>query len=138
MIRRLLCRINLATAWAAAVAVIISVSTISARAEDDEASRRRITVSVLRIFLDREPTEAEIGADMGWHSCIEHAADLFAPQPEPATTVADAAIASCSSEAMRYMTTFKLAYHKDFGETDKPALIARVMAFRAAKQGARK
>jgi hypothetical protein len=63
------------------------------------------------------------------------AVDLFAPQAEPARTVADAAMTACSTEGAQYMIAFGLSHTESLEGTTRPRLIARVMAIRAARTG---
>jgi uncharacterized protein YecT (DUF1311 family) len=83
---------------------------------------------------------AEVEAQDAWEICTETAVDRFADQPEPARTVAEAAMATCTTEKIKYMlaTGMNPAYSSAVEQATMPQLLARVMAVRAARSKLRK
>jgi uncharacterized protein YecT (DUF1311 family) len=93
---------------------------------------------------------ASIEAHYAWDTCTETAVDKFADQPEPAETVATAAVASCLSEKILLaQESIKDPIMQRVGATlgdmeqsiensSRPSLLARVMAIRAARAKLRK
>jgi hypothetical protein len=76
---------------------------------------------------------AEVEAQAAWDGCTEAAVDHFADQPEPARTVAEAAMAACVAEEGKYMIATGIRYPASIEEATMPKLLARVMAIRAAR-----
>ena len=82
--------------------------------------------------------------------CAEEAVDKFADQPEPARTVAEAAMATCTPEETKYLLEsgkdstqtgageFALSHPEALEQATMPQLLARVMAVRAARAKLRK
>jgi hypothetical protein len=79
---------------------------------------------------------------VAWSDCTEGAVDRVADQPEPARTVAEAAIAACWPEKYRYTAAMGdapiVANLQAIDEASMPDLVARVMANRAARPKLRK
>ncbi len=93
---------------------------------------------------------AQVEAQVAWEDCTETAVDHFADQQEPARSIAEAAIALCGAEEIRYaQETIKDPIFQQIGTTlfdmmrsyesgEIPRLMARVMAVRAAHAKLRK
>jgi uncharacterized protein YecT (DUF1311 family) len=75
----------------------------------------------------------QAAAMIAWNDCTEHAAESFADQPEPARTVAEAAMAACTAEETKYMLASGIQYPASVEGATMPHLLARVMAFRAVR-----
>jgi hypothetical protein len=83
--------------------------------------------------LGIDPTPDKITAITAWDRCTKAAIDRYADQPEPARTVAEAAIAACQIEEVRYMQALGLKFLESVTETAIPELTAHVMEVRAAR-----
>jgi hypothetical protein len=103
------------------------------------------TILLMMVF-HAQAQEAKYGAAAAagdaWVNCTDHAVDEFADQPEPASTVADAAMALCHTEEFKYIAAFLVAGipapadQVDGLERDRRRdLTARTMAIRAVKRG---
>jgi uncharacterized protein YecT (DUF1311 family) len=73
-----------------------------------------------------------------WDHCLSDAVDVLSQQPEPARTVADAAMGSCAKYELDYKEaeTPEMSwerFHEIIAETMVPKVLARVMAIRAAR-----
>ena len=101
---------------------------------DQERRQKEIANDIL---IDAGMPRAEVEAMDHWDNCTSHAIDLFADQPEPARTVAEAAMASCVLEKAKYMIAIGVSYPTAVEEAAMPRLLARVMAIRAARVKAR-
>jgi enamine deaminase RidA (YjgF/YER057c/UK114 family) len=75
----------------------------------------------------------EVEAMAAWDDCTEAAVDTFADQPEPARTVAEAAMATCVGEEGKYLIATHINDPSALREATMPDLLARVMAIRAAR-----
>jgi hypothetical protein len=112
-----------------AIVITVALGAIPARA-DDAADRQAVALGIWALY-GRRATEAEISAEVAWSRCTSHAVDLFSLQQEPATTIAEAAIASCTREMGQYMAVFGIRYPESMKEATMPDLVARVMQNRA-------
>jgi uncharacterized protein YecT (DUF1311 family) len=74
-----------------------------------------------------------VGAASAWDACTESAVNTFVDQPEPARTVAEAAMATCVWEKANYMLAAGIHDPASVEDAWIPHLIARVMAIRAAR-----
>jgi hypothetical protein len=115
------------------LALLVALGTTDARAADC-------------LLIETPPPGATFAGQPAWESCLNEAADRFAPQSEPARTVVDAVFATCLQ--------FERVTRKAMGEEYciagrgfinalkekilEPNLLARVMAARAARERARK
>jgi uncharacterized protein YecT (DUF1311 family) len=81
-----------------------------------------------------------VEAMAAWDGCTEAAVDKFADQPEPARTVAEAAMATCRAEEYKYMRAagINVTDPAAVEQAWMPDLLARVMAIRAARAKLRK
>src|SRR5262249_22337633 len=84
-------------------------------------------------------TDARLAMTRAWEECLSEAADRFASQPEPATVVVDAVLATCDGYKVRIMTAWSSdlrcneATARGFeAKLYKPRVLARVMAWRAS------
>jgi hypothetical protein len=98
--------------------------------------KRQFDRELAKDMLVRAGTpRAEVEAQDVWEICTETAVDRFADQPESARTVAEAAMATCTTEKIKYMraTGMNPAYSGAVEQATMPGLLARVMAVRAAR-----
>jgi hypothetical protein len=119
---------------------VVLISTSAADADDP--SRELAKDMLVRAGTPR----AEAEAQDAWLKCTEGAVVKFAPQSEPATIVATAAIAACIPEEIRYaQESVKDPTMRRVGATvggmqeaiekaAMPDLLARTMAIRASRQ----
>ena len=98
----------------------------------DPSWKDRIAVAHLVFDVPGKPISREQAiAIAAWPLCTEKAADRFAKQPEPARTVAEAAIEACAVEEMAYMVAVGLQSPQGMREAQISDLVARIMAIRS-------
>ena len=109
----------------------LSEPTTAAAPPQAPSTEAIVNDALVRAGIPRPVVEAMAA----WDECTEIAVDKFADQPESAHTVAEAAMATCTSEKYKYMRAagINLANPGAVEQATMPQLLARVMAVRAAR-----